>query len=108
MIALIAGVCTGESRIDAKLEMYEKENARIEQSVEIVVKDYLDHENKVYDNITTENAVTVVALAYPELASKDIVKEQIALYESNNKKIKDLKEQKIDIRLEKFWLYFGQ
>lgn len=107
VIGLISIVCTDGSIIDNKLEMYKRENQKIEQSVSLAVKDYLDHENKIYNNITAENAVTTVIMAYPELASKEIVKNQIQLYESNNEKIKELETEKIELSKARFWLYFG-
>ena len=44
---------------------------------------------------------------YPELKSDKLVEEQISVYEENNKKIRELKEDKIDLKVKKWWLYFG-
>ena len=43
----------------------------------------------------------------PELKSDKLVEEQISVYEENNKKIRELKEDKINLKVKKWWLYFG-
>ena len=96
--------------IDDKIAMYEKENKSIEKSVSIIVKNYQDYESEMFKNAkleSTENFIAVATQIYPELKSNDLVKEQINIYVSNNKKIKELKEEKIDYKAFKWWLYFG-
>ena len=38
----------------------------------------------------------------------ELVQKQIEVYTTNNQKIKEFKEQKIDIVKDKWWLYFGK
>lgn len=92
---------------DDKIEMYEEENLRIEQSVNVLVKDYYKHESDTYSSLKPENAV-LFASAYPELQGNDLAMQQLEVYVDNNNKIKELKEDQIDLSRNRFWLYFGR
>lgn len=92
--------------LDDKIAMYEQENAAIEQSVDVLVKDYYKHESDTYSSLKPENAV-LFASAYPELQSNELATKQLEIYVDNNNKIKELKEDQINLSRNKFWLYFG-
>ena len=92
--------------LDDKIAMYEQENAAIEQSVDVLVKDYYRHESDTYSSLTPENAV-LFASAYPELQSNELATKQLEIYVENNNKIKGLKEDQINLSKNRFWLYFG-
>lgn len=92
---------------DDKIEMYEEENLRIEQSINVLVKDYYKHESDTYSSLKPENAV-LFAYAYPELQGNDLAMKQLEVYVDNNNKIKELKEDQIDLSRNRFWLYFGR
>ena len=89
-----------------KIAMYEQENAAIEQSVDVLVKDYYKHESDTYSSLKPENAV-LFASAYPELQSNELATKQLEIYVENNNKIKGLKEDQINLSKNRFWLYFG-
>ena len=93
--------------LDDKIAMYEQENAAIEQSVDVLVKDYYRHESDTYSSLTPENAV-LFASAYPELQSNELATKQLEIYVENNNKIKELKEDQINLSRNRFWLYFGR
>ena len=93
--------------LDDKIAMYEQENAAIEQSVDVLVKDYYKHESDTYSSLKPENAV-LFASAYPELQSNELATKQLEIYVDNNNKIKELKEDKINLSKNRFWLYFGR
>lgn len=104
---LIIGIqCSNLSVIDQKIEMYEKENTKIEQQIETSVIAYQKHEKEVFSNVKTDSYIQLVSL-YPELKSDALVKEQIKTYQSNNKQIKILKQRAIDGNVLRWWLYFG-
>ena len=92
--------------LDDKIAMYESENAAIEQSVDVLVKDYYKHESDTYSSLKPENAV-LFASAYPELQSNELATKQLEIYVDNNNKIKELKEDQINLSRNRFWLYFG-
>lgn len=92
--------------LDDKIAMYEQENTAIEQSVDVLVKDYYRHESDTYSSLKPENAV-LFASAYPELQSNELATKQLEIYVQNNNKIKELKEDQINLSKNRFWLYFG-
>ena len=94
------------SVIDQKIEMYEQENTKIEQQIETAVTAYQQHEKDVFTTVKPNSYMQLVSL-YPELKSDTLVKAQIKTYQSNNKKIKELKEQEINGNVKRWWLYFG-
>ena len=64
-------------------------------------------ETDTYGELKNESSITLVSL-YPDLKSDELVKKQIDVYESNNKEIREMKEKKIDLKVLKWWLYFGK
>lgn len=92
--------------LDQKIELAQTQNVDIENKVKIVVDNFLSHEKDTYKALKPDEVI-LAATTYPELQSNAMVQEQIKVYEENNKKITSLKEQKIDLSVEKWWLYFG-
>lgn len=92
--------------IDDKLAMYEEENTKIEERIATVVEQYQQYETDIFESVAPKDAVTYVSL-YPELKSDTLVQTQIEVYMANNEKIKALREEKIDAKILKWWLYFG-
>lgn len=112
VIALIGiiiniGILINGRTLDDKIAMYEQENAAIEQSVDVLVKDYYRHESDTYSSLTPENAV-LFASAYPELQSNELATKQLEIYVENNNNIKELKKDQINLSKNRFWLYFGR
>lgn len=87
------------SIIDKKIAMYEEENVKIENSIDIIVKEYQEYEVGMYDTMTA-------AMLFPELASNTLVQKQIEIYVNNNQQIKALKANKLNRDLYGWWLYF--
>ena len=106
-IIINIGILINGRTLDDKIAMYEQENAAIEQSVDVLVKDYYRHESDTYSSLTPENAV-LFASAYPELQSNELATKQLEIYVDNNNKIKELKEDQINLSRNRFWLYFGR
>lgn len=92
--------------IDEKIEMYSQENAKIEADIDALVAEYMVYESSTLADLRGDNAIALVSL-YPELKSDELVKAQIDIYRANAEKIKELKEAKLEIRVAKWWLYFG-
>ena len=94
--------------LDSQIAMYTEENAAIEQKVTDSVNAYLSHESGIMETLKTnpESSITIVA-AYPTLNSSELIAEQIRIYNSNNQKIKELKEQKVLLGIKRWWIYFG-
>lgn len=107
-IAIIVGAADlSQGRvIDNKIAMYQEENARIETTVTTTVEKYLEHEYQIFDSLQGEDIQTLLVV-YPEINSNELVKRQVEIFVENNNKIKELKEQKLNIEVWKFWVYFG-
>ena len=105
-IIINIGILINGRTFDDKIAMYEQENAAIEQSVDVLVKDYYKHESDTYSSLKPENAV-LFASAYPELQSNEIATKQLEIYVENNNNIKELKKDQINLSKNRFWLYFG-
>lgn len=95
------------SVIDQKIEMYEQENARIEEQISDIVTQYQEYETGIFTEIAPESSVTLVSL-YPDLKSDTLVQKQIEIYLANHDKIKALKKKEISGSVLRWWLYFGK
>jgi len=104
---LVLGISISNERaLDEKIIMYQEENEYIQQEVSLIVRDFLEFEKDVYEGVKNESPIVLVQM-FPEIKSDVLVGRQIDLYIENNNKIRELKVQKINLRTEKFWLYFG-
>lgn len=107
VIMLCCGYSVSEAKvIDEKITMYQSANEKIEKQIAEAVQQYQEYEQGTFEKVAPESAVTMVTL-YPELKSDELVKKQISVYVSNNKKITELKEKKINAAVDRWWLYFG-
>lgn len=89
-----------------KIKMYQEENNQIQESIDTIVIKYMNYEKDTLKEFKVESPVTYVSL-YPQLQTDELVKRQIDVYITNNNKIKELKEQEIDMKIGKWLLYFG-
>ena len=105
LIVLLVNASTLKT-LDQKIEMYQAENSNIETQIADCVEQYQQYETKIFTAVSPDSAITLVAL-YPELKSDELVKKQIEIYIANNQKIKELKEQKINGNVIRWWAYFG-
>lgn len=92
--------------IEEKIGIYEEQNAQIEQSIDAAVKAYCEHEQITYVQMS-DGAVALVAAAYPELASSELVKAQMEVWTSNSNELKELKSRLVDFHRAQYFLYFG-
>ena len=94
------------SVLDEKISLYEEENQRIEMQMDELTASYMDYEADVFKNMAAESSINI-ALITPELKSNELVMAQLTTYKANNDAIKHLKEQKINGKIFRWWLYFG-
>ena len=107
ILVIISAFNVVEGRvIDNKIAMYQEENKNIEDQMDVLVKKYMDYESETFGELKNESSIALVSL-YPELKADELVKSQVEVYTSNNKKVKELKEKKINLSVWKWWLYFG-
>lgn len=105
VICLIVSV-KNKSTIEDRIAMYEEENLKIEQQIDILVKDYQEYESGVFANASSDSAIALVSL-YPELKADQLVSSQLDIYIKNNEQIKSLKLEQINADVVRWWLYFG-
>lgn len=99
-------VVAGGFGIEEKIQIYEDQNAQIEQSIDAAVKAYCEHEQITYVQMS-DGAIALVAAAYPELASSELVKTQMEVWTSNSYELKELKSDLVDFHRAQYFLYFG-
>lgn len=112
VVCLIGSICLVTEIVklkvvDDQIAMYQEENTNIEDQIAATVKQYQEYETEIFTEVAPESSITLVAL-YPELKSDTLVQKQIEVYTANNQKIKELKESKINGRVNRWWLYFGK
>lgn len=107
-LLVLIGLLINTRAVDQKIELYVQQNKEIENKVENAVKQYMEHENKTFTGLKTDESYITLVSLYPELKSDELIKEEIKLYEKNNKKIISLKEESINKTIYKWWIYFGK
>jgi len=107
IISFNADTLLKASDCDARISMYEEQNAKIEKQVSVAVDKYMSHETETFKNAKSESAMTLVSL-YPELKSDTLISKLIDTYTSNNEKIVKLKNEKIVAHRARWWIYFGK
>lgn len=107
-IIFLTSSVVGQRTVDQEIEMYQEENMNIETKVKETVRAYMNYEESTYKQLVENADLTTLVIKYPELNSNELIKTEINLYVENNNKIKALKEEKINITIYKWWLYFGK
>lgn len=104
-IFMVPGVATA-GKIDEKIAMYEEENAKIEAQMDVLVEKYMKYEQETFADLKTEESAITLVTLFPDLKSDELVQTQINVYISNNQKIKELKEDKINMQTKRWILFF--
>lgn len=109
VLAIVTNSCHLSEMVvlDPVIAMYEEENRNIESQIDAIVSGYMTYEGETFKKAKEDSAISLVSL-YPELKSDGLVQSQIAIYQANNEKIKELKEKKIKAGIYRWWLYFGK
>ena len=99
--------------MDSKIAMYEQENNNIQSSISEIVENYMNYESDTYANsvekIDLKDLDMMMATQiYPELKTNELIMRQMDIYTANNDKIRQLKEEKLNNQVSKWWLYFGK
>ena len=93
--------------IDEKIEMYEEENEKIEQEIASIIQGYKEYEADTFNNILENSDPITLVVMFPELKSNELVQKQLEIYSTNRERIKELNEERIDVKKKKWMLYFG-
>jgi|GEM_PF-2235011 len=104
---IICGSVIGKvPEYNKQIEVYETEMQTIQETINDVVANYLNHEKDTYAALTPENAV-IFASIYPELSSSELVRRQLEIYNEYLVSIKNCKLDLASVSTAKWWLYFG-
>lgn len=104
---IICGSVIGKvPEYNKQIEIYETEMQTIQETINDVVANYLNHEKDTYAALTPENAV-IFASIYPELSSSELVRRQLEIYNEYLVSIKNCKLDLASVSTAKWWLYFG-
>ena len=104
---IICGSVIGKvPEYNKQIEIYETEMQTIQETINDVVANYLNHEKDTYAALTPENAV-IVASIYTELSSSELVRRQLEIYNEYLVSIKNCKLDLASVSTAKWWLYFG-
>lgn len=93
--------------IDQRIAMYETENQQIEERIESLVDNYMTYESDTFEKVDNGDDKIALISLFPELKSDALVERQIEIYMSNNKQIKELKEEALKYKVYAWWLFFG-
>jgi hypothetical protein len=93
--------------IEQKIEVLTENNTQLEEKIYTTLQTYCEYEGKTLVDISPDNP-EVILLIYPELKANVLFESYILTLKSNNETIKNLKVQKIDESIYKWWLYFGR
>jgi len=109
--AVIATFAVGGQVVNARtiapqLEMHQTENYHIQQSVGLIVQNYMDFERSTFTELQTTSPLVLISL-FPDLSSNELVNTQIELYIRNNERIRSLRTAEIRASNYRWWLFFG-
>lgn len=99
------------SQMEDRIAIYQEENTRIEEQIKTTIQVYQEHEKDMFkdidlDKISSEKLILLTSI-YPELKSDTMVQELIKVYVENTNELKQLRTDKLNYELWRWWLYFG-
>ena len=103
---IVGGNLVSGNVIQDKIEMYKSENAEIDSQICEIVEGYKTYEKETFKKISNKSANVLVEL-YPDLKTNELVQKQMEIYMSNKNKIVSLREDLINQKPLRWWLYFG-
>ena len=116
-ITFIASIVFGSSLvkgrfIDDKIEFYENDNEAVYNEISNIAKAYCDYEKETVDKVTElierkADPATILTVL-PSLRSSELYAKQMDIYNANRTRIRELQEDKIDLKEDRWWLYFGE
>lgn len=96
------------SHNDERIEIYKRENEKIETTINAMIEDFKDYEKEAYGEYKPNtDDLEVAIMHYPELRASALVQEQLRIYAENRSQIKELEVEKVDRDIAAWWLWFG-
>ena len=98
--------------IDDKIEFYENDNEAVYNEISSIAKAYCDYEKETVDKITElieqKADPSTILIVLPSLRSSELYAKQMEIYNANRTRIRELQEDKIGLKENRWWLYFGE
>lgn len=98
--------------IDDKIEFYENDNEAVYNEISNIAKAYCDYEKETVDKITElieqKADPSTILSVLPSLRSSELYAKQMEIYNANRTRIRELQEDKIGLKVNRWWLYFGE
>lgn len=110
-VGILIGIFVGvhnEMTIDDEIILLEQNIADSEAEIGRVVQYYVAAENITLNDLAPSDNATAVALAIPELGSKELVAKQIETIQNNRNQLLEKKQSRLGCRMWRFWLFFGR
>ena len=110
-LGILVGIFVGihnEMTIDDEIAVLEETIADSEEEIRRTVEYYIAAENITLNDIAPGESASAVALAIPELGSKELVAKQIETIQNNRNQLLEKRQAKIQHRMWRFWLFFGR
>lgn len=117
VVTIVSTICVGGELacgrfIDDKIEFYENDNEAVYNEISNIAKAYCDYEKETVDKITElieqkADPSTILAVL-PSLRSSELYAKQIEIYNANRTRIRELQEDRIGLKVNRWWLYFGE
>lgn len=84
--------------IDNKIELCVEENTQLEAKLVDATNMWLQHQSDIFESISDMQGVTTYLVKYPELQGQEIIIELMDKYDENSTELKQLKNEKINLK----------
>ena len=111
LIALLT--CLGfynstKATADKQITVLEQRNDEVIAQIEPLIKQYLEYESSTFKDLKPSADKIISISQYPNLKGNEFVQTQIKIILENQKKITDLKLDKVSLGAYKLWLFMGE
>ena len=108
LLLYLAGItCISQgSMVQSRLDRYEHDYSILEQNLKIEIEYYIEEEYGTTTSVEDKD-ILLVAVMYPNIKENYIIKTQMDEYIYLTKEIKELRNQIDDIKIWRWWVYFG-
>ena len=93
---------------DKQITVLEQRNNEVIAQIEPLVKQYLEYESNTFKDLKPSADKVIAISQYPNLKGNEFVQTQIKIILENQKKITDLKLDKVSLNAYKLWIFMGE
>ncbi len=93
---------------DKQIAVLEQRNDEVIAQIEPLIKQYFEYESSTFKDLKPSADKVIAISQYPNLKGNEFVQTQIKIILENQKKITDLKLDKVSLDAYKLWLFMGE